>query len=117
MFAEAIAEFRQAVSASAGGQRFVSSLGHGYAISGQRRLAEESLAQLQEQSKQHYVAPYDIAVVYVGLKDIEQTIKHLEMAYQDHSYWMIWLRPDPRFDVIRNDARYKDILRHMHLTP
>jgi len=43
MFAEAIAEFRQAVSASGGGPRFVSSLGHAYAISGQRELAYESL--------------------------------------------------------------------------
>jgi tetratricopeptide (TPR) repeat protein len=117
MFTEAIAEFRQALSLSGRHPRFVSALGHAYAISGQRRLAEESLADLKEQSKQRYVAPYDVAVIYAGLKETEQTFKYLEMAYQDRSFWMIWLRVDPRFNGIRGDPRYQDLLRRMHLTP
>jgi tetratricopeptide (TPR) repeat protein len=52
MFAEALAELRQALSASGGGPRFVSALGHAYAISGQRRMAEESLTRLTELAKQ-----------------------------------------------------------------
>jgi hypothetical protein len=85
-------------------------------MSGQRKMAEESLLRLREQSKQRYVAPYDIAVIYAGLKDTDQTFKYLEMAYQDRSFWMIWLRMDPRFDSIRADPRYQDLLRRMRLT-
>jgi Flp pilus assembly protein TadD len=117
MFAEAIAEFRQAMSISGGHPRFASSLGHAYAISGQRKLAQESLFGLQEQSKQRYVAPYNTAVIYMGLKETDQTFKYLEMAYQDRSCGMIFLIPDPRFDGIRGDPRYQDLLRRMHLTP
>ncbi len=117
MFAEAIAEFRQGLSASGGDPRFVSVLGHAYAISGQRKMAEDSLARLKEASKQRYVAPFDIAVVYAGLKDTDQTFKYLEMAYEDRSERLIRLRIDPRFDGIRDDPRYQDILRRMHLTP
>ncbi len=117
MFAEAIAEFRQALSASGGDSRLVSALGHAYAISGQKKMAEDSLARLKEQSKQRYVAPIDIAVVYAGLKETDQTFKNLERAYQDRSFWLIWLRIDPRFDGIRGDPRYQDILRRMHLNP
>ena len=80
-------------------------------------MAEELLAGLNEQSKQRYVAPYDMAAVYIGLEEKEQALKYLEMAYVDHSCWMIWLRIDPRFDSIRGDPRYQDILRRMHLTP
>ena len=47
----------------------------------------------------------------------DQTFKYLEMAYEDRSFWLIWLRTDPRFDGIRSDPRYQDILRRMHLTP
>lgn len=117
MFAEAIAEIRQALSLAGGDPRFVSSLSHAYAISGQRKMAEESLARLKEQAKRRYVAPYDIAVVYAGLKETDQTFKYLELGYQDRSFWMCWLRVDPRFDGIRGDPRYQNILRRMHLTP
>jgi eukaryotic-like serine/threonine-protein kinase len=117
MFPEAIAELRQALSGSGGAPLYLGALGHAYAISGQRRLAEESLARLREQAKQRYVAPYDTAVIYIGLGDKEQTLKYLDMAYADHSGWMFGLRVDPRFDPIRGDPRYQDILRRMHLTP
>ncbi len=117
MFPEAIAELQQALSASGGHPRFVSALGHAYAISGQRRMAEESLARLKEQAKQRYVSPYDIAVIYIGLQEKEEALRSLEMAFADHSGWMIWLRVDPRFDAIRGDPRYQDLLRRMHLTP
>lgn len=117
MFAEAIAELRQALSGSGGGPRFVSALGHAYAISGQRRMAEESLARLNEQSKQRYVAPIDMAAIYIGLEEKEPALKYLEMAYADHSCWMVWLRVDPRFDAIRGDPRYLDLIRRMHLSP
>jgi tetratricopeptide (TPR) repeat protein len=116
-FADAVTELRQALSGSAGAPLYVSALGHAYAISGQRRMAEESLARLKEQSQQSYVAPYDIAVVCMGLRDKGQALKYLEIAYADHSSWVIFLREDPRFDAIRSDPRYQDLLRRMHLTP
>ena len=80
-------------------------------------MAEESLARLREQAKQRYVAPYDMAEIHIGLEQKEQALKYLEMAYRDHSCWMVFLRNDPHFDSIRGDPRYQDILRRMHLAP
>src|SRR5260370_38096574 len=117
MDSEAIAERQEELSGSGGAPHYVGSLGHAYAISGQRKMAEVSLARLQEQAKQRYVAPYDIAEIYIGLGDKEQALRYLERAYADHSAWIIWLRLDPRFDSIRADPRYQDLLRRMHLTP
>jgi tetratricopeptide (TPR) repeat protein len=117
MSREAIAELQQALGASGGYPRYLSALGHAYAISGQRKMAEESLARLQEQAKQRYVAPYDMAEIHIGLDEKEQALKYLEMAYADHSFAMVFLRVDPRFDSIRGDPRYQDLLRRMHLTP
>jgi hypothetical protein len=116
-FSEEIGELRQAVSILGVEPRVLGALGHAYAISGDRKSADEALAQMKEQSKHRYVSPYDIAAVYSGLKDTEQTFTHLDMAYKDHSSWMCWLGVDPRFDGIRTDPRYQDILRRMHLIP
>jgi hypothetical protein len=66
---------------------------------------------------EHGVTPYDLAVVYAGLKETDQAFKYLQMASEDRSYWMCWLVIDPRFNTIRGDPRYQDLLRRMHLTP
>jgi tetratricopeptide (TPR) repeat protein len=117
MFTDAIAQFRQALNASGGTPRYVSALGHSYAISGQRSMVEQSLARLKEQQKQRYVGLYDFAVLYAGLNQTEQTFKYLDMAYEERSFWLLWLNIDPRFDTIRSDPRYQDLLRRMHLNP
>ncbi len=36
---------------------------------------------------------------------------YLELAYQDGSFRLVWLRIDPRFDGIRGDPRHEDLLR------
>jgi eukaryotic-like serine/threonine-protein kinase len=115
MLREAVEEFQKAVAMSGGAPRFISALGHAYAISGQTARAQGALIRLERLSHQEYVAPYDVAVVYMGLNDRDRALKYLEAAYQDRSYWMIWLREDPRFDGIRDDPRYQDLLRRMHL--
>jgi tetratricopeptide (TPR) repeat protein len=117
MFAEAIAEFQRAVSLPGDAPRIVGALGRVYAISGQRKLAEECLVRLKELSKQRYVAPIDIAVVYAGLKDVDQTFKYLELAYEDHSFTMLALKINGTFGFLRNDSRYHDLFRRMHLEP
>lgn len=117
MFPEAIAELRQAASVAGATPRWVSSLGHAYAISGERKMAEKSLVRLKEQAVQRYVAPDDFAVVYVGLQEKDKALKYLEMAYQDRSCWMVFLKVDPRFDPIRGDPRFQDLLRRMYPAP
>ena len=116
-FDEAIDNLQQAYKLSGGDARVASSLGYVYAISGRRRQAEAELGRLKEQGKQHYVAPYDIAVVYAGLGDKDETFRWLEAGFLERCFWMVWLKIDPRLDAIRGDLRYQDLLRRMHVTP
>jgi TolB-like protein/Tfp pilus assembly protein PilF len=117
MFPQAIEHFQQGLRGSGSHPRFVSALGHAYAISGQKKMAEESLARLKEQAKQRYVAQYEIAAIYVGLQEKERAWKYLETSDTDHCWGTIFVKVDPRFDSIRGDPRYQDLLRRMHLTP
>ena len=91
------------------------SLRHAYAVSGKRGDAEKILAALKARSTQHCVAPFDIAVIYLGLGSKDSTFDWLEKAYEDHSTWLTWIKVGPRFDGIRDDPRYRDLLRRMRL--
>lgn len=80
-----------------------------------RGEAEKFLATLQERSKQQYVAPFDIALIYVGFGNLRATFEWLDKAYEDRSTWLTWITLDPRFEGIRDDARYRDLLQRMKI--
>ena len=73
---------------------------------------EKILNELQRQSKDAYVSPYMIAVIYAGLGQKDKAFELLEKAYKERSpdiayflntdLWLDPLRPDPRFlDLLR----------------
>ncbi len=117
MFEEAIAEFQKGSSLSGGDPRMAGALGHAYAVSGRKDRAQNVLVELKQLSKRRYVAPFEIAVIYIGLADKDLTFQWLEKAYRDHSSWLPWLKVDPRFDSLHGDSRYQDLRRRMGLPP
>ena len=90
-------------------------LGHAFAVAGKRAEAEKALLTLQERSTRQYVSPLDIAVIYAGLGARDSTFEWLNKAYDDHSTGLAWLKVDPRFDRVRDDLRYRDLLQRMNL--
>ena len=69
---------------------------------------------MNELTKEEYVTPYGMALIFAGLNDREQAIHWLQKAYEDRSHWLVWLNLDPRFDNVRSDPRFADLLRRMH---
>jgi tetratricopeptide (TPR) repeat protein len=115
MYAEAIATFQKGMNEAERHPQLLASLGHAYALAGQRDKAQKALDELREMSKKRYVSPYLIAVVYAGLGDKDQTFAWLEKAYQDRSFFLIWLNVEPRFDSLRDDSRFADVVRRVGL--
>jgi len=72
------------------------------------------LQQLRELSKQRYVTPYLVAQIYVSLGDTDEALRWLEMAYRERAAWMVILKVNPRFDGLRSDPRFQDLLRRMN---
>jgi hypothetical protein len=94
----------------------VSSLAHAYAIAGRRSEAEMLLRQLNERAQNTYVPSFHIAIIYAGLGQKDQALVWLEKGYQERSTWMVWLKVDPRLDVLRSDPRFQDLLRRLGLS-
>jgi serine/threonine-protein kinase len=115
MYAEAIATFQKGMNVAELHPQLLASLGRAYALAGQPDKAQTVLAELREMAKRRYVSPYLLAVVYAGLGDRDQTFAWLEKAYQDRSFFLIWLKVEPRFDDLRDDPRFGDLVRRVGL--
>jgi hypothetical protein len=86
----------------------LSALGHVHAIAGKRSDAENILEELQSPSR--YVAPVYLALVAAGLGDQPRALTELERGISERSGWLVFLRVDPRFDLLRVDTRFQQIL-------
>jgi serine/threonine protein kinase len=115
MYKEATAELIKAKTLSGSWQTIVAELGYVYAMSGKKIRAQKMLQELREQATQRWVDPYHMAVVFVGLGEKDQALDWLKKAYQEHSSWFVYLKVDPKFDTVRGDARFQDLLRRIGL--
>jgi len=110
MYKEAIAEGRRTNEIQPHSRSF-SFLGYALAKSGDRAAARAELAKVLEQSKEHWVSPYSIALVYNGLADREQTLSWLERGVEQRDPRMVFLRAEPKWKNLRGDPRFEKILR------
>ncbi|MEK6324038.1 MAG: protein kinase [Acidobacteriota bacterium] len=115
MYDEAIAAYQKAIKASERTSNILGALGHAYAASGRRGEALKILDELKEMSKQKYVSPYDMAVLYTGLGEKDRAIEQLNKAYEERAGWVISLKVEPLFDPLRSDPRFADLVRRMSL--
>ncbi len=113
--AEAIGQFREAISLAGESPQSLAYLGYGYGRAGRAEEARGTLRQLEELSRQRYVSPFDVALVHIGLGDEDSAFERLEKAFQERSSWLITLKVDPIFDTIRPDPRFAGLVRRIGL--
>jgi len=112
-YAEAIDEFRTAVSLSPGDMAAQADLAHGYAISGKKNEAEEILHEMQAAQGKEYVSTYDFAVLYAGFRDVNKTLEWLEKGYVERNGRLTNLAVHPQFAFLRNERRFQNIIEKM----
>ena len=91
----------------------IGALGYAYAKSGRKDEARKLLAELKELSKRRYVASYWIAMIHVGLDEKDEAFAWLEKAYQERSWFLVWIKMDPQVDSLRSDARFTHLMRRI----
>ena len=57
----------------------------------------------------------DVATDYAAVGDRDQSLRWLDKAYADRDWRLLEVALDPRFDVLRSDSRFQDLLRRLHL--
>jgi tetratricopeptide (TPR) repeat protein len=90
-------------------------LGYAYARGGRPADARSVLAELQGGSRSRYVAAYWIALVQAALNEKDEAFASLEQAYAARSWWLVWMKTDPKVDPLRSDPRFADLARRVGL--
>jgi TolB-like protein/Flp pilus assembly protein TadD len=88
-------------------------IGYAEGLSGDRKEAIETARSLQSASAHTFVDPYLVALIYLSLKDADNTYAWLNKAYADRSSFLISIATDPKWVASRQDARFQDLLRRM----
>ncbi|HJZ10775.1 MAG TPA: hypothetical protein VJ521_01410, partial [Acidobacteriota bacterium] len=90
-------------------------LGYAYAASGDREQAVKIIEELKQQSSKRFVSPYSIALIYIALQERDPAFEWLEKALEVHEDSLITLKVNPRFDSLRSDPRFQDLVRRVGL--
>ncbi len=112
---EALEAAQRASQFSAGNTEATALVGYTYARMGERSEAEKVLEQLQILSAQKFVPPYNVATIYSGLGSLDSAIDCLEKAFDERDVHMVFLKVEPKWDVLRDHARFQTIIREVGL--
>jgi TolB-like protein/class 3 adenylate cyclase/Flp pilus assembly protein TadD len=85
--------------------------GYGLARAGRREEAQKIIAELSDPSRYGFVRAFSLAQIHLGFGDYEQSLSWLEKAYQDEDVWITILKSGSMFSPLRDDERFKSILR------
>jgi tetratricopeptide (TPR) repeat protein len=114
-YSEALEEYRQVSDKLGDWPVAVAARGYVNAVSGRTAEARDDLANLAKQAETRFVTAYGVALVHAGLGEKDLAFAWLERAFAERSHWLVWLRLDPRWDAIRADARFEQLLSRVGL--
>jgi len=116
MYEEALSELQKEYTISKGIEATAEIwIGIVYAKTGKVKKARKILEDLIKRSKQEFVSPYFIAILYFNLKEKDKGFSWLDKAYKENDSWLNFLKVDPGFDSVRSNPRFKALLKRMGL--
>ena len=112
-YAEAIAPLKQSAEMSVSGH-YKAMLGYAYAMANRRAEAMSILNELLTRSDSGIISGFNLAAVYLALGEKEKSLSQLEKGFEQRDVWMKELKAWPWFDRLRDEQRYKDLMKRMN---
>jgi len=113
---EAVTAFEKARELSGGIPLTLGYLTYAYGRAGRRNDARELLDQMETMATTAYVSPSTVAIGYVGLDDWDVAFKWWNQAVDVRDPLIVPIKTFPFFDPVRDDPRYRALLRRMNLS-
>lgn len=113
---EAIQEFQKALQLSGTDDTdLMLDLGFAYATAGDQKEARRILAKLRTLHERGLVPSGSIAILYGALGDLNEAFAWLEKAYEERDPQLTYLKAGRRFEPLRHDARFQQLVHRMGL--
>jgi tetratricopeptide (TPR) repeat protein len=112
--AQALECCRNAWESSGGNTEALSIAGYVHAVAGERAEAEQKIHELLARRKERYVPPYNIALVFAGLRETESALRWLELAFADRDVHLNFLR-DYKWDALRSTPEFRSLMNRVGL--
>jgi serine/threonine-protein kinase len=112
MYEEALAKVRAPESAAVNTSGI---LGYVYAVSGHTSDAKKELEKLKSLRKTEYISAVNLAYICAGLGERDEALFWLEKGFEERAFQMQLLKVDPRLDNLRDDPRFKEVVRKVGL--
>ena len=113
---EAIEEFKFCYKLDDEAYLALGFMGYAHALANQPAEAETLLDVLQEISQRKYVSPYSMLLIHLGLGRQERVFELLEQLYDERNDFLVWLKVSPELKSVRNDTRFKNLMRNLGLS-
>jgi serine/threonine-protein kinase len=113
---EAVAALEKARELSGEVPITVGYLALAYGRAERRDDALELLEQIEARAAESYIPPSTLALGYVGLDDWEVAFRWWNQAVEVRDPFVVPIKTFPFFDPVRDDPRYRALLRRMHLS-
>lgn len=114
MYLEAIDENRKALELS-GDPLDKAFLAFFLIKAGQRAEAIKLLDEVKREAAQRYVPNYGFALIYIALDEKDEALFWLEKEMNERSYWANVYAVDAELDPLRDEPRFKAMLKKMNL--
>lgn len=114
-FDESVSALQTAVNMSSNRPFVVADLARILAENKKKTEARKILKNLAEASKEHYISPLNYAKIHHGLDETEKVFEWLEKGFEERAVRLPYLLIDPQFDEIREDNRFKELSRKIHI--
>ncbi|MGH9606295.1 MAG: protein kinase domain-containing protein [Terracidiphilus sp.] len=114
---EALKQFEDAAKIMGPIPAALAELGYCHARMGRRDLAHASVQELQRLAGQEWVSPLSAALVYAGLGEADAAMERLEAAFQKRIRQLVWVNIDPRYDPLRRNAKFEQLISRLGLAP
>ena len=93
----------------------IEALEAGYREGGYKMAMQRTAEKMIASRDSVYFPPWQIGTLYTraGLK--KEAVEWLWKAYEDDDHNVVVIGVDPLFDILRDEPRYKELLRKMNL--